>query len=152
MIKSKKIIVIIGFVMFWKQSKQEKHCNHKVCCVLGSKSSLPPPHPVHIPYSVLIHKSSKYSLAPPSSATHSLSNSYIKLMKILSGASLVFQYTFLNQFLYKINGNSLWNFTPPPVHVSYSIFILIWWTCSLYYTRERRCGVASSYHFSWHAY
>ena len=41
--------------------------------------------------------------APSSSSTHSLFNSYSKLMKILSGAPLLLQYTFLIQFLFKID-------------------------------------------------
>ena len=84
----------------------------------------PPPPPVYIPYSILIHYKCKSSLAPPfSSSTHSLFNSYSKLMKILSGAPLLLQYTFLVQFLFKIDENTLWSFPPLPVHIPYSILI-----------------------------
>ena len=43
-----------------------------------------------------------------SSSTHSLFNAYSKLMEILSGAPLLLQYTFLIQFLFKIDENPLW--------------------------------------------
>ena len=46
---------------------------------------------------------------PPASSTHSLFNSYSKLMKILSRRNpSSFQYTFLIQFLFKIDANPLW--------------------------------------------
>ena len=48
--------------------------------------------------------------------TYSLFNSCSKLMKILSGASLLPQYILLIQFLFKIDGNALWSLTPPSTY------------------------------------
>ena len=60
-----------------------------------------------------------------SSSEHSLSTSPQKLMQILSGASLVLQYTFLTQFLFKLakflSGTSLLLQYTPLIHSSSNI-------------------------------
>ena len=46
-----------------------------------------------------------------------------EVLKTLSGASLLPQYTFLIQFLFKVDENPLGALSPPPVHTPYSILI-----------------------------
>jgi hypothetical protein len=54
-------------------------------------------------------------------------------MKFLSGASVFLQYTFLIQFLFKIDESPLWRL-PPPVHISYTILIT-------YYPSDEKVGL-----------
>jgi hypothetical protein len=44
-------------------------------------------------------------------------------MEILSGASLLPQYIFLLELLFKIDENPLWSLLSPPVHIPYSVLI-----------------------------
>jgi hypothetical protein len=61
---------------------------------------------------------------PPSYPnTSSLSNSYLKFLKLLSGGHLLLQYSCLIQSLFKTDENTLWSLSPPPVHLPYSIHI-----------------------------
>ena len=68
---------------------------------------------------------------PPIHHTYSLFTSYSKLMKLLSGASLLPQDTFLLQFLFKTEENALWRPSCPRVHIPHSILIQNWWTSSV---------------------
>ena len=116
----KNVIYEITIVASEGSKYQEHHKQNKVLCIGIVKIS----RIAHTKESLLhwndqiidniIHERSFFALERTSYQEYPLFNFYSKLMKMLTGATILPQYIFLIQFLFKIDETPLWRPPPPP--------------------------------------